>query len=354
MKDLREDQEGPDLSIVVPCYNVAPYIESCLLSIERAHFGKYTHEVICVDDCSDDETGATIDDLAKRFKTIRKVRNKKNLGPSVARNLGIYHSRGRYIWFIDGDDCLVEGADVEKILTVAVSKGVDIVEFRYITVEPDGTTYASFKGTDEIYDRVYKVPDYFKICLEQRILEPIVWNKFFRKNIFINFNLFLNPLAIAGEDQELLARIFNYDNISLLRLYDVLYIYRRRNNSLSTDKSNIEGKLISLRKTITYFKNEYIKFGDKLSYYEYLHLKLLYMSYIYLYTLSYKKCTYKIHKPGLEELYCFIRTRSWKMVAMLPIARFLPSIYRCISDSFTKYKKLNSEKQTHRTFGVRS
>lgn len=89
----------PIFSVVVPMYNVSPYIEQCINSILAQSFSSY--EIICVDDgCTDD----TIDKLL-HFKDQRiKIIRQRNRGLSAARNTGINHSRGVYIAFLDSDD----------------------------------------------------------------------------------------------------------------------------------------------------------------------------------------------------------------------------------------------------------
>lgn len=115
------------ISIIIPVYNVAGYIETCLDSIMKQTFEDY--EVIIVDDGSTDGTSDIIDQYASNYSKINVV-HKKNEGVSVARNVGITLAKGEYYLFFDGDD-FVEPYCLEELYTVAKEKQVDTVIYGY-------------------------------------------------------------------------------------------------------------------------------------------------------------------------------------------------------------------------------
>ena len=94
-------------SIIIPVYNVAPYLRECLDSVLAQTFADW--EAICVDDGSTDGSGAVLDEYASKDSRI-KVVHKANEGVSVARNKGIELSSGEYFMFVDSDDWVVEDA----------------------------------------------------------------------------------------------------------------------------------------------------------------------------------------------------------------------------------------------------
>jgi glycosyltransferase involved in cell wall biosynthesis len=88
-------------SIIIPAYNVENYLPDCLLSIQKQSFRDF--EVLIVDDGSVDGSGRIAKEFEEhdsRFKVIQK----ENGGVSSARNRGLEHATGEYVWFIDGDD----------------------------------------------------------------------------------------------------------------------------------------------------------------------------------------------------------------------------------------------------------
>lgn len=110
------------LSVIVPVYNVAPYLRECLDSLVAQTFAGW--EAICVDDGSTDGSGAILDEYAARDSRFRVV-HQQNRGVSAARNLAIEIAQGEWIGFLDADDSVAPDW-FERMLGHAVD-GVDIV-----------------------------------------------------------------------------------------------------------------------------------------------------------------------------------------------------------------------------------
>lgn len=98
------------LSIIIPVYNLAGYIEQCVQSISAQTFTEY--EVIIIDDGSTDNTLEVCKEFGKKDDRI-KVIHQENQGVSIARNLGIKEAQGDWICFVDGDDQLAEDSLAE-------------------------------------------------------------------------------------------------------------------------------------------------------------------------------------------------------------------------------------------------
>lgn len=100
-----EKKAAPFFSIIIPVYNVAPYLRECLDSVLVQTFTDW--ECLCVDDGSTDESGAILDEYAQKDPRFR-VFHKPNGGVSSARNLGLDKVRGKWILFVDADDYITE------------------------------------------------------------------------------------------------------------------------------------------------------------------------------------------------------------------------------------------------------
>ncbi len=92
----------PELSVIIPVYNCEKYIIRCLGSILRQQDSD-KYEIIVVNDGSTDNTAQKLNKFTPKYKNINVI-HQKNAGVSVARNVGIATSHGKYVTFVDGDD----------------------------------------------------------------------------------------------------------------------------------------------------------------------------------------------------------------------------------------------------------
>lgn len=93
----------PEISVILPAYNLQAQIGRCLDSLLNGSFRDL--EVLCIDDGSTDDTPALLEAAAARDPRVR-VFHISNGGVSAARNFGLEHASGRYLFFLDGDDWL--------------------------------------------------------------------------------------------------------------------------------------------------------------------------------------------------------------------------------------------------------
>ena len=91
----------PFFSIIIPVYNVAPYLRECLDSVLAQTFTDW--EAICVDDGSTDGSGTILDEYAVKDKRFRVI-HQRNAGVSAARNAALDHATGEWLCFVDADD----------------------------------------------------------------------------------------------------------------------------------------------------------------------------------------------------------------------------------------------------------
>ena len=97
--------DNPVVSIIIPIYNVAPYLSRCIDSILSQTFKDF--ELILVDDGSPDNSGQICDDYASKDSRIRVFHN-QNMGAGAARKFGVKQALGEWIEFVDGDDFITE------------------------------------------------------------------------------------------------------------------------------------------------------------------------------------------------------------------------------------------------------
>jgi glycosyltransferase involved in cell wall biosynthesis len=113
------------LSIIIPIYNVEPYVEKCLRSLEKQDISTDDYEILCINDGSPDNSREIVLRLQKEFRNIFLI-DQENQGVSIARNNGVKKAGGKYLLFIDPDD-FVQVNSLGGILKDAVSNQAQIV-----------------------------------------------------------------------------------------------------------------------------------------------------------------------------------------------------------------------------------
>ena len=104
------------LSIVIPVYNAQKNITNCLNSIWAQELCADDYEVICVDDCSTDNTVEVLNNISKEHNNLIIIKNDINRRAGGSRNHGVLEAKGEYIVFIDSDDYFHPGSLKEVIL----------------------------------------------------------------------------------------------------------------------------------------------------------------------------------------------------------------------------------------------
>ena len=92
----------PKISIIIPVYNVEKYLRECLDSCVNQTLADI--EIICVDDCSTDNSYKILEEYQQKDSRIKIFRQKENKKQGTARNKGLEVATGEYIWFVDSDD----------------------------------------------------------------------------------------------------------------------------------------------------------------------------------------------------------------------------------------------------------
>jgi len=139
---MPDSEQGPLISIVVPVYNVRKYLPACLDSLLGPGAGSPPGgpaiEVIAVDDASSDGSAGLLEDMAARDPRLAVVRLARNEGPGNARNTGLARASGGYVWFIDSDDLVPDGA-LPAVAARLEADRPDILLIGHEELYPDGS-----------------------------------------------------------------------------------------------------------------------------------------------------------------------------------------------------------------------
>ena len=120
--------KNPTVSIIIPVYNAEGTITRCLDSIIHQTYSSI--EVIIIDDGSSDLSGSICDNYATKYNYIQVI-HKKNEGVSIARQIGVKHSKGLYSIHVDADD-YIDKCEIERMMDIALKFNADMVVCDYI------------------------------------------------------------------------------------------------------------------------------------------------------------------------------------------------------------------------------
>jgi glycosyltransferase involved in cell wall biosynthesis len=192
------------ISIIIPIYNVEPYIEKCLRSIEDQDIPRDDFEIICVNDGSPDNSREVVLRLSREFGNIILI-DQENQGVSRARNNGSRKAGGKYMLFVDPDD-LLHTKCLGTILKDAISKQVQIVipGYSFIDIDDNLVDESTYSTDDE---KVLSGVEAYNIShVKGQMGADLAVGIIFDANFLNSNNLGFLPDVPFLEDGEFLAR----------------------------------------------------------------------------------------------------------------------------------------------------
>lgn len=197
------------LSIVIPILNGEKTIYQCIFSIVNQPT-KYNYEIIIINDGSTDNTLSIILELQKRYENIHII-NQINKGLSFSRNLGITKAKGKWIWFVDGDDEIYPESLNNILKVLETNTNLDIINFNF---KVGNYVEKHFCCTENIRGNA------IELFIQQPIFNA-AWNKIYKKEFLLN-NKIVFTNGILCEDIEFNIKAFIKANHIL---FSPIYIY---------------------------------------------------------------------------------------------------------------------------------
>ena len=213
------------ISIIVPIYNVSPYLQLCLESIENQIYPHF--EVLLINDGSRDNSKDICLEFVERDKRFKYI-EQQNAGLSAARNTGILNATGEFITFIDGDD-FVESNYLEELYHTALKNDSEIVVGSYKEFNEEDNNYYIhiFDYREEHYEYSELIENIAQI--ERRGIEfETSWGTLFHKRLFENV---LFPVGKNIEDTRTNYKLY-MESCKTTYIHKDLYVYRIRKGSL--------------------------------------------------------------------------------------------------------------------------
>lgn len=184
------------LSIIIPAYNVEDNIQQCIEKILNNKSKEY--EIIIINDGSNDKTHEICQEILKITNKIKYI-YRKNEGCSRTRNQGIKLAKGEYIWFIDSDDFIENGA-VDEIIKILKSNKKDLILFGYNKIYKNGIK------EKRIPKEIVEKEDIYK----QTLFFNSPWNKIYKKDIILKNKIYFIENCHMGEDLNFNFKFFHY------------------------------------------------------------------------------------------------------------------------------------------------
>lgn len=242
------------ISVLVPVYNVQPYLAQCVESIRSQTF--YDLEIILVDDGSPDECPKLCDDYAVEDERI-KVIHKSNGGLSDARNAGVKVAGGEWIYFADSDDWLNTAA-IQKLYDFAIANDCDVVQGNMYYTYSDHLLYRKATRRERKANILLRDEAMRALIVNDRV-KNFAWGKLYRTELIKDLEF---PVGKFFEDcfwQHLVIdRVVRYGIID-----EPLYYYRQRADSISGGRSDKKKDLLegySIR--LDFIRNKYPDFEN--------------------------------------------------------------------------------------------
>ena len=251
--------DKPLISIIVPVYNVAPYVGDCIRSVMRQTYdGKV--ECIIVDDCGTDDSMAIVERLVAEYTgpiTFEVLHHTHNRGLSMARNTGFDAATGEWVWFVDSDDWIENGA-VSTLSHLLDAKDFDVICIQKNEYLADDL---SFISVNNMLDAPILMTgkQYLKSNLQKCVAQ-----KFITRRDFLKANNITFYPNILHED-DLYVRILMYlvKNVYVLNL--PLYNKRQEREGSIMNSSNAKNAndIIIIHRQLMEFMDSKVDDEDK-------------------------------------------------------------------------------------------
>lgn len=305
--------ENELISVIIPVYNIEPYIEECLVSVLDQTYRNI--EIIVVNDGSTDNSEKIIRKWSEKDSRIRLI-NQKNSGVSVARNTALDIMKGDYVTFVDGDDWLTKDS-IEKMYEQIKRTGVEIVKCGACFINKETGKKRLYSSSQRILNQIEALKDFFS----GKGISSSVCGGLYESSLFQDNNIRFSPDVKIGEDAQMTIQLFSKCK-KVAIISHIGYLIRVRGQSASRSNVLISQEFsildsVDLPKAIEdCYKEAYLLRGMTS-----LLLKNAFNYSKQEYTLVYEQLDYKHINTGKARS---ALTTKWRLIANVCRIKFLP------------------------------
>ncbi len=230
------------LSFIIPIYNGEKYLNRCLDSLLSQDISSDLYEIICIDDCSVDNSRAIISEYEEKHKNVKSIFLPQNSKTGTVCNIGLSESEGEYIWIIGQDDWIEKNC-LKELIDKFTSNDLDVLTFNYNRVDNTEKQLHSaivFKDSESLNGKEF-LKKYFDTDFDIYLL-GYEWRAVFKRNFLINKKIGFVDGVIYEDTTFLFKAIYYSEKIaSTSKFY---YNYRVNENSITDVNKKYKGALI--------------------------------------------------------------------------------------------------------------
>ena len=235
----------PLVSVIIPLFNAEKYLGACLESLLIQTLKNL--EVIVVDDCSTDSSPVLAESYLEKFGgRLKIITLPQNTGSgAVPRNVGLEYAQGKYVFFMDADDLIVDNA-LERLYNFAEEYRAEVIymERCYLCDAEKNLTLAAWTKAilkNKILFESENLGERVHMLINFHFYWP-PWSKFLRRDFLIDNDIKFPQMTIA-EDVVWTFKILCLSK-NFLRIPTPLYIYRSNETSMMGRKRSLESEII--------------------------------------------------------------------------------------------------------------
>lgn len=268
--------KSPLVSIIIPIYNSGAFIENTIESVLSQTYQNI--EVICIDDCSTDDSLSICKELEKKDSRIIVLKTATNSGQIVARNLGLKKSNGDFFTFVDSDDT-IDGRMIETLVDIATNQNAKLV------ISSFNVIYETKKESNySLVDSGFYKTDVFL----NFILTKLSWNilsciggKLYSSELLLDSDIkFLDKYKFNEDCGFSLTVLSVIDEVYFLNLAFYNYLIRPKNSTMSSYRENmLETNLNVVRLLGSLFK-KYNLLNEKYNEYYFMMYQVIFNSLV--------------------------------------------------------------------------
>ncbi|PZU86786.1 MAG: glycosyl transferase [Chryseobacterium sp.] len=240
-----------EVSVVVPMYRVADFIERCAISLFGQTFTNL--EYVFVNDCTPDNSVEILNSILDRFpdrkKYVKIINHNENKGLACARNTGVKNACGNFILHIDSDD-YVDKDMVADMYGFAIAQDADVVVSDYWIEWENKRNYIKQNFNED-------VKTFVKMLIEGDAA-PVVWNKLFKRELYTRNNIYAIEGINYGEDITVTPKLCYYAKkiVKIDKAYVNYVQYNINSYSNSVSKNNIKNVALVYKSLYDFFAED--------------------------------------------------------------------------------------------------